>query len=118
MCSLDYITVNELKELIDSEKIEGKSEASLKLLIGSGKELIDWYCKKQFEEIVPNTVKVVNMELVRAMLNDNSKESENVEGYSYKNNPKVYEQILKKLDSLVGDSAGWPQKRKIRSMVI
>lgn len=115
---MDYITVNELKELIDSEKIEGKSETSLKLLIDSGKELIDWYCKKQFEETIPSTVKVVNMELVRAMLNDNSKESENIEGYSYKNNPKAYEQILKRLDSLVSDSAGWPQKRKVKSMVI
>lgn len=115
---MGYITVEELVELIDSEKVEGKSPASLQLLIDSGKELIDRYCGKEFTDAIPSTVKVVNMELVRAMLNDTSKESETIEGYSYKNNPKAYEQILQKLDNFTSDTAGWPKKRNIRAQVI
>lgn len=115
---MDYLYIDELKDLITNEKLFLKSDTSLKILIASGKELIDNYCGKEFTEPIPSTVKVVNVELVNVMLNDSSKESESSGDYTYKANSKAYEQILKKLDGFISTSEPQNKSNSIRCMVV
>lgn len=113
-----YVTTTELKDLVTNENMFLKSDTALEILIASGKELIDNYSGKEFQEPLPSTVKVVNAELVNVMLNDSSKESESNGDYSYKANSKAYEQILKKLDGFLTSSEPVDKSNSIRCMVI
>ena len=113
-----YISVDELKSLITTEKMLLRTDDSLTTLIASGKEIIDNYWGREFEEPIPATVKVVNAELVNVMLNDNSKESESNGDYSYKANDKAYEQILKKLNGFNDDPEPVSKSNSIKCMVI
>lgn len=112
-----YITCDELKDIADTDKLEGKSETSLQLLITSSKELIDKYCKKEFTSSVPSIVKVVSSELVVMMLQDNTIESETEGKYSYKVNKDAYNQILTKLDNFVEETYT-PKNKTVRMSLL
>ena len=115
---MNYLTIEELKDLVANDNISAKSDVALEVLIASGKELIDNYSGKEFVDPVPVTVKVVNSELVNVMLNDSSKESETNGDYSYKANSKAYEQILKKLDGFLEENEPVNKSNSIRCMVL
>ncbi|WP_368490838.1 hypothetical protein [Clostridium sp. BJN0013] len=115
---MDYITLEELKDIVANDHMVLKSDTALKLLIDTGKEIIDNYCGKEFTEPIPSTVKVVNAEIVNVLLNDSSKESESNGDYSYKVNSKAYEQILKKLDGFFGNPEPISKSNSIRCQVI
>lgn len=115
---MDYITLEELKDLVVNDHIALKSDTALKILIETGKEIIDNYQGKEFAEPIPSTVKVVNAEIVNVLLNDSSKESESNGDYSYKTNSKAYEQILKKLDGFTDDPEPINKSNSIRCQVI
>lgn len=117
-----YITQNDMADVIaEDERLAGKSPASLELLISASKELIDDYCNKEFMEPIPAIVKVVNMELVRAMAADPTKQSESVKDYTYQANKDAYKQILSKLSHLVVHSDPpdeLPAGKKLRASLI
>lgn len=113
-----YISVDDLKSLITTEKMLLRTDDSLATLIASGKEIIDNYCSKEFVDPIPATVKVANAEIVNVLLNDSSKESESNGDYSYKANDKAYEQILKKLDGFIEDPEPISKSNSIRCSVI
>ncbi|MBE5977877.1 MAG: hypothetical protein E7249_01920 [Paenibacillaceae bacterium] len=64
-------------------------------------------------------VKVVNAQLVPALIQDDTKNSESVDGYSYQNNLSAFSSILSKLDFLViGGKTISERKRSVRARVI
>lgn len=121
-----YIQASDLKEggqyegVVLEEDIEQLSDKAIDNLLKAGKDLIDSYCGVKFEDgAVPNMVKLVNAQLIVAMIRDDTKTSEAVDGYSYHNNMAAFSDILSKLDflKLDGDTIAG-RKRSIRARVI
>lgn len=108
--------------IIPSDDINNLSQVALDNLLITGREMIDAYCQKSFgtdEENIPSIVKLVNVQLVYAMLVDPSKTAESIEDYSYDNNPFAVSQILSRLDMLsVNGETIASRKKSIRAKVI
>ena len=98
------------------EDLEQLSDISLQNLLNAGKDIIDAYCGVTFDkaESVPNIVKLVN-----ALIRDDTKASESVDGYSYDSNLDAFAAILSKLDFLKPDGITIAERKKsIRARVI
>ncbi len=111
----------EFAGLIPADDLAELSEAALDNLLSAGKEMIDAYCQQGFGENkgVPYIVKLVNVQLVSAILSDPSKTAESIEDYSYDNNLNVFSNILSRLNFLkVGDETISGRKKSIRAKVI
>lgn len=111
----------EFAGLIPSDDLAELSEAALDNLLAAGKEMIDAYCQQSFGEgkEVPYIVKLVNAQLVSAILSDPSKTAESIEDYSYDNNLNAFSNILSRLNFLkVGDETICGRKKSIRAKVI
>lgn len=107
--------------LIPSDDLAELSEAALDNLLAAGKEMIDAYCQQSFGEgkEVPYIVKLVNAQLVSAILSDPSKTAESIEDYSYDNNLNAFSNILSRLNFLkVGDETICGRRKSIRAKVI
>lgn len=107
--------------LIPSDDLAELSEAALDNLLAAGKEMIDAYCQQSFGEDkeVPYIVKLVNAQLVSAILSDPSKTAESIEDYSYDNNLNAFSNILSRLNFLkVGDETICGRRKSIRAKVI
>ncbi|WP_313341279.1 hypothetical protein [Lacrimispora sp.] len=120
-----YLTANDLKSggefegVVLEEDMEQLSDKALENLLKSGKDLIDAYCGTSFDDKIPNMVKVVNAQLVPALIRDDTKNSESVDGYSYQNNLSAFSAILSKLDFLmIGGKTISERKRSVRARVI
>ncbi len=111
----------EFAGLIPLDDLAELSEAALDNLLAAGKEMIDAYCQQSFGEgkEVPYIVKLVNAQLVSAILSDPSKTAESIEDYSYDNNLNAFSNILSRLNFLkVGDETICGRKKSIRAKVI
>ncbi len=111
----------EFAGLIPADDLAELSEAALDNLLSAGKEMIDAYCQQGFGENkgVPYIVKLVNVQLVSAILSDPSKTAESIEDYSYDNNLNAFSNILSRLNFLkVGDETISGRKKSIRAKVI
>lgn len=108
--------------IIPLDDINNLSQVALDNLLITGREMIDAYCQKSFGadgENIPSIVKLVNVQLVYAMLVDPSKTAESIEDYSYDNNPFAVSQILSRLDMLsVNGKTIASRKKSIRAKVI
>lgn len=107
--------------LIPADDLSELSEAALSNLLGAGREMIDAYCQKSFGDDgeIPYIVKLVNVQLVSAIMSDPSKVAESIEDYSYDNNLSAFSQILSRLNFLkVDDETISGRKRSIRARVI
>jgi hypothetical protein len=100
-----YVTPGETLDFLNLDENEGIPESTLQTLIAAGKEMIDGFCGREFTDAVPSLVEAVNMELVRALLADSTKQSEGTEGYNYTNNADAFSQILARLSYLKIDGA-------------
>lgn len=101
--SAEYVTYQETIDFLNTDEYEGVPQTTIETLISAGKEMIDTFLNGKTFQDVPALVKVVNMELVRAMLADASKSAESIEGYSYTNNPSAFSNILARLNYLIID---------------
>ncbi|MEZ3515130.1 MAG: hypothetical protein K1W37_07650 [Lachnospiraceae bacterium] len=111
----------EFAGLIPSDDLAELSEAALNNLLAAGKEMIDAYCQQSFGEDkeVPYIVKLVNAQLVSAILSDPSKTAESIEDYSYDNNLNAFSNILSRLNFLkVGEETICGRRKSIRAKVI
>ena len=111
----------EFAGLISADDLAELSEAALDNLLSAGKEMIDAYCQQGFGENkeIPYIVKLVNVQLVSAILSDPSKTAESIEDYSYDNNLNAFSNILSRLNFLkVGDETISGRKKSIRAKVI
>lgn len=111
----------EFSGLIPTDDLSELSEAALNNLLAAGREMIDAYCQKSFSEDteIPYIVKLVNVQLVSAIMSDPSKTAESIEDYSYDNNLSAFPQILSRLNFLkVGDETISGRKKSIRAKVI
>ena len=111
----------EFAGLISADDLAELSEAALDNLLSAGKEMIDAYCQQGFGENkeTPYIVKLVNVQLVSAILSDPSKTAESIEDYSYDNNLNAFSNILSRLNFLkVGDETISGRKKSIRAKVI
>ena len=111
----------EFAGLIPLDDLAELSEAALDNLLAAGKEMIDAYCQQSFGEgkEVPYIVKLVNAQLVSAILSDPSKTAESIEDYSYDNNLNAFSNILSRLNFLkVGDETICGRRKSIRAKVI
>lgn len=111
----------EFAGLIPADDLAELSEAALDNLLAAGKEMIDAYCQQVFgeEKEIPYIVKLVNVQLVSAILSDPSKTAESIEDYSYDNNLNVFSHVLSRLNFLkVGDETICGRKKSIRARVI
>ena len=111
----------EFAGLIPSDDLAELSEAALDNLLAAGKEMIDAYCQQSFGEDkeVPYIVKLVNAQLVSAILSDPSKTAESIEDYSYDNNLNAFSNILSRLNFLkVGDETNCGRRTSIRAKEI
>ncbi len=107
--------------LIPVDDLAELSESALNNLLAAGREMIDAYCQQSFskDKEVPYIVKLVNVQLVSAILSDPSKTTESIEDYSYNNNLNAFSNILSRLNFLkVGDETICGQKKSIRARVI
>lgn len=106
--------------VIPMDDLADLSEAALENLLAAGREMIDAYCQQSFgEEEIPYIVKLVNVQLVAAILSDPSKTAESIEDYSYDNNLNAFSDILSRLNFLkVGDETICGRKKSIRARVI
>lgn len=103
------------------EDLEQLSDQSLQNLLNAGKDIIDAYCGMTFEGsvAVPSIVMLVNAQLIPALIRDETKISESVDGYSYNNNMSAFSAILSKLDFLKsGEVTIAERKKSIRARVI
>lgn len=103
------------------EDLEQLSDVSLQNLLDAGGDIIDSYCGMMFSDpqTVPSIIKLVNAQLVPALIRDDTKISEAVDGYSYNNNPGTFSAILSKLDFLKPDGTTIAERKKsIRARVI
>lgn len=107
------ISVDDLAEL---------SESALNNLLAAGKEMIDAYCQQSFDDKdkeIPYIVKLVNVQLVSAILSDPSKTAESIKDYSYNNNLNAFSNILSRLNFLkIGDETICGRKKSIKARVI
>lgn len=111
----------EFAGLIPADDLAELSEVALDNLLSAGKEMIDAYCQQGFVENkeVPYIVKLVNVQLVSAILSDPSKTAESIEDYSYDNNLNAFSNILSRLNFLkVGNETISGRKKSIRAKVI
>lgn len=111
----------EFAGLIPADDLAELSKAALDNLLSAGKEMIDAYCQQGFGENkkVPYIVKLVNVQLVSAILSDPSKTAESIEDYSYDNNLNAFSNILSRLNFLkVGNETISGRKKSIRAKVI
>ena len=71
--------------LIPADDLAELSESALNNLLAAAREMIDAYCQQGFGENkeVPYIVKLVNVQLVSAILSDPSKTAESIEDYSF-----------------------------------
>lgn len=94
----EYVTYQETIDFLNTDECEGVPQSTIETLITAGQEMIDEFLNGRKLERVPSLVKVVNMELVRAMLADATKNAESIEGYSYTANPSAFSNILARLN--------------------
>lgn len=107
--------------LIPADDLAELSESALNNLLAAAREMIDAYCQQGFGENkeVPYIVKLVNVQLVSAILSDPSKTAESIEDYSYDNNLNAFSNILSRLNFLkVGDETICGRRKSIRAKVI
>lgn len=108
--------------VIQLDDLANMSNAALENLLSAGREMIDAYCQKSFGidgEEIPYIVKLVNVQLVSAMMVDPSKTAESIDDYSYDNNASAFTQILSRLDILkINDETISSRKKSIRARVI
>lgn len=107
--------------LIPVDDLAELSESALNNLLAAGREMIDAYCQQSFskDKEVPYIVKLVNVQLVSAILSDPSKTTESIEDYSYNNNLNAFSNILSRLNFLkVGDETICGRRKSIRAKVI
>lgn len=119
--SADLRTEGAYGGVVLEEDLEQLTEQSLQNLLDAGKEIIDSYCGMEFKSPgeVPNIVKLVNAQLVPALIRDDTKTSESVDGYSYDSNLGAFAAILSKLDFLRPDGISIAERKKsIRARVI
>lgn len=96
----EYVSYQETVDFLNSDDDDGVPQTTIETLITAGREMIDTFLHGKKFETVPALVKVVNMELVRAMLADATKNAENIDGYSYTSNPSAFSNILARLKYL------------------
>ena len=122
MSGKDLLEENgEFAGLIPVDDLAKLSESALNNLLAAGREMIDAYCQQSFGEDkeIPYIVKLVNVQLVSAILSDPSKTAESIEDYSYDNNLNAFSNILSRLNFLkVGDETICGRKKSIRARVI
>lgn len=121
ICSADLRSDGAYEGVVLEEDLEQLSDISLQNLLNAGKDIIDAYCGVTFDkaESVPNIVKLVNAQLVPALIRDDTKASESVDGYSYDSNLDAFAAILSKLDFLKPDGITIAERKKsIRARVI
>ena len=107
--------------VISTNDLEDLSEAALENLLAAGREMIDSYCQKSFDQDgeIPYIVKLVNVQLVSAILSDPSKTTESINDYSYNNNLNAFSYILSRLNFLrVGEETISGRKKSIRVQVV
>ncbi len=108
--------------LISIDDLADLSESALNNLLAAGKEMIDAYCQQSFGDEnreVPYIVKLVNVQLVSAILSDPSKTAESIDDYSYNNNLNAFSNILSRLNFLkVENETICGRKKSIRARVI
>lgn len=108
--------------IIPIDDLAELSEPSLDNLLAAGRELIDAYCQQAFDEpgkTIPYIVKLVNVQLVSAMLSDPSKAAESIKDYSYDNNFQAFSHILSRLDFLkTGEETIAIRKKSIKVQVV
>jgi len=115
----DLFEGGEYAGMIPEEDLAELSVVALNNLLATGREMINAYCKKSFSGDIPYIVKLVNVQLLTAMLSDPSKDSESIEGYTYHNSQGAFEAILCRLDILEIDGRTISEKKKsIRARVI
>lgn len=114
----DLLNDGEYAGIIPADDLAELSETALDNLLAAGKEMIDAYCQKSFAEI-PYIVKLVNVQLVSAMLADPSKTAESIGDYSYDNNKDSFTSILSRLNFLkVEGETISGRKKSIKARVI
>ncbi len=123
-----YVSGKDLRDItgdfvgvISTNDLEELSEAALENLLAAGREMIDAYCQKSFDQEgeVPYIVKLVNVQLVSAILSDPSKTTESIDDYSYDNNLNAFSYILSRLNFLrVGEETISGRKKSIRVQVV
>ncbi len=122
VCGKDLLDENgEFAGVIPVDDLAELSEPALDNLLAAGREMIDAYCQKSFseEKEIPYIVKLVNVQLVSAILCDPSKTAESIEDYSYDNNLNAFSNILSRLNFLkVGNETIYGRKKSIRAKVI
>lgn len=121
IAAVDLRAGGEYEGVVLEEDIEQLSDKALENLLKTGKELIDAYCGTSFDTTnsVPCMVKLVNAQLVAAFVNDPTKNSESVDGYSYQNNTLAFPDILSKLDFIKVDGKSITERKKsVRARVI
>lgn len=103
MAMSEYVSYEETIDFLNVDEYEGVPQSTIETLISAGKEMItNFFFGREFETPSP-LVKVVNMELVRAMIADATKNAESIEGYSYTNNTSAFSNILARLNYVVID---------------
>lgn len=119
MAMNEYVSYEETIDFLNADEYEGVPQNTMEMLISAGKEMIiNFFEGREFENPSP-LVKVVNMELVRAMIADASKNAESIEGYSYTNNASAFSNILARLNYVVIEDEPVPEIGKhIRARVI
>lgn len=122
MSGKDLLEENgEFAGLIPVDDLAELSESALNNLLAAGREMIDAYCQQSFGEDkeIPYIVKLVNVQLVFAILSDPSKTAESIEDYSYDNNLNAFSTILSRLNFLkIGEETIFGRKKSIRARVI